>query len=104
MRKRAINHLAFQRQPGQQRTTIVGKSLDAFTKRKLVENASCAKISKFGCYFRCKVDIKNFNTLFGFERFENHNITDLLNCFYLTLVFLFIDINMPKLSLLYPFY
>jgi len=34
-----------------------------------------------GCYFRRKVDIKNFNKLFGFERFENQNITDLLNCF-----------------------
>jgi len=45
-------------------------------------------ISWISCYFRRKVDIKNFNKLFGFECFENQNITELLNCFLLNARFL----------------
>jgi len=45
-------------------------------------------ISWIGYYFRRKVDINNFIKFFGFKRFKNQNITDLLNCFLLNARFL----------------
>jgi len=39
-------------------------------------------------YFKRNIDVSNFNKLFGFELFENSNVTKLLNCLLLNARFL----------------
>jgi len=38
--------------------------------------------------FKRNIDVSNFNKLYGFEMFENSNVTKLLNCFLLNARFL----------------